>query len=209
MLTFIDNFQFLGSPLDILVRNLGKVDFKYLSQEFDSDVLDLLKQKGFYPYEYMSSFKKFKEEWPSKEHFYSCLTSKQISDKEYEHVLKAWNRFEMKTIKDHQNLYLKWHILLLTDVFEKFRNSSLKNYGLCPSHYLSVTDLSWNAVLSITKIEFKLISDADMYLFFEKGMRGGVSYISKGNQNILYTWMPISCMVMLCLSFFQQADSNG
>ena len=62
MLTFIDSFQFLGSPLDILVRNLGKVDFKYLSQEFDSDVLDLLKQKGFYPYEYMSSFKKFKEE---------------------------------------------------------------------------------------------------------------------------------------------------
>ena len=62
MLTFIDSFQFLGSPLDILVRNLGKVDFKYLSQEFDSDALDLLKQKGFYPYEYMSSFKKFKEE---------------------------------------------------------------------------------------------------------------------------------------------------
>ena len=51
-LGFIDSFQFLSSSLDSLVKNLGKVDFKYLSQEFDNTVLDLVKQKGFYPYEY-------------------------------------------------------------------------------------------------------------------------------------------------------------
>ena len=89
----------------------------------------------------------------------------------------------------------------MADVFEKFRNNSLKNYGLCPSHYLSA--LSWDAMLDMTKIKFELISDLDMYIFFEKGMRGGVSYIynrhSKANnkylnlmtqnknQNILYT----------------------
>ena len=52
MLGFIDSFQFLSSSLDCLVKNLGKVDFKYLSQEFDNTVLDLVWQKGFYPYEY-------------------------------------------------------------------------------------------------------------------------------------------------------------
>ena len=54
ILNFIDSFQFLLSSLDSLVKNLGKNDFKYLSQEFDNSVLDLVKQKGFYPYEYMS-----------------------------------------------------------------------------------------------------------------------------------------------------------
>ena len=53
-LCFIDSFQFLSSSLDSLVKNLSKDDFKYLSQEFNNDVLDLGKQKGFYPYEYMS-----------------------------------------------------------------------------------------------------------------------------------------------------------
>ena len=81
---------------------MGKDNFKYLSQEFDSNVLDLVKQKGFYPYEYMSGFEKFKQEFSSKEKFYSSLTGKRISDKEYLHVLKVWNTFQMKTKKDYQ-----------------------------------------------------------------------------------------------------------
>ena len=60
-LHFIDSFQFISSSLDSLVKNLGKDDFKYLNQEFDNDVLDLLKQKGFYPYEYKSDLDKFKD----------------------------------------------------------------------------------------------------------------------------------------------------
>ena len=59
-LIFIDSFQFLSSLLNNLVKNLGKDDFKYLSQEFDKNKLDLVKQKGFYPYEYTNNFEKFK-----------------------------------------------------------------------------------------------------------------------------------------------------
>ena len=66
-LCFIGNFQFLISSLDGLGKNLNKDDFKYISQEFDNCVLDLDKQKGFYPYEYMSDFEEFNEELPSKE----------------------------------------------------------------------------------------------------------------------------------------------
>ena len=86
--SFIDSFQFIGSPLDSLVQNLNKDDFKYLSQEFDDKILDLVKQKQFYPYENMSDFEKFKEQLPSKQKFYSSLAGKKISDKEYEHVRK-------------------------------------------------------------------------------------------------------------------------
>ena len=65
-LSFTDSSQFLSSSLDSFVKNLAKDDFKYLSQEFDNNGLDLVKQKGFYPYEYMSDFEKFKNQLPRK-----------------------------------------------------------------------------------------------------------------------------------------------
>ena len=74
----------------------------------------------------------------------------------------------MKTTKDYRDLYLKCDILLLADVFEKFRNNTLKNHGLCLSHYLSTPALSWNAMLNMTKIKLNLISDPEMYIFFKK-----------------------------------------
>ena len=81
--SFIDSFQFLSSSLDNLVKNFGKDDFKYLSIEFDNNVLNLIKQKEFYPYEYMRDFQRFKEELPSKEMFYSSSTGRKITDREY------------------------------------------------------------------------------------------------------------------------------
>ena len=75
------------------------------------------------------------------------MTGKNISDKEYKHALNVWNKFEMKVMKDYDNLYLKCDILLLAVVFKKFRNNRLKNYGFCPGHYLNVPGLSWDAML--------------------------------------------------------------
>ena len=71
----------------------------------------------------------------------------------------------MKTMKDYHDLYLKRDSLLLANAFGKFRNSSLKNYGLCPSHYLSTPALSWDAMLIMTKVELELISDADIIIY--------------------------------------------
>ena len=150
---------------------------KYFSQEFENNVLDLVKQKEFYPYEYMTNFKNFKEQLPSKEKFYILLTGKKNSNKEYNDVLKILNKFEIKTMKDYHHLYLKSNVLLLADVFVKFRSNNMKNYGLCPSHYLSAPALSWDPMLTMTQVKLKLVSDPDMYIFFEKGMRGEVSYI--------------------------------
>ena len=79
----------------------------------------------------------------------------------------------MQMIKDYHDFYLKCDVLLLANVFEKFRNNSSKNYGLCPSHYLSAPGLSWDAMLNMTKIQVELISDPDMYILSEKGKRGG------------------------------------
>ena len=119
-LSFIDSFQFLSSSLDSLVQNLNKDDFKYLSQELNNNVLDLVKQIGFYPYEYMNNFETFNEELPCKEKL-------KITNKEYEHVIDVWKKFKIKTMKGYHDLYLKCDVLLLADVFEKFRNNNFKN----------------------------------------------------------------------------------
>ena len=71
-------------------------------------------------------------------------------------------------MKNYHDLYLKCDILLLVDVFEKFKNRCLENYGLCPSNYLSVLDLSWDAMFSMTKVELDIISDVEMHLFLKK-----------------------------------------
>ena len=134
---FIASFQFLSSSLDSFVKNLSKNDFKSLSQEFDINVLDLVKQKLFYPYECICDFEQFKEELLIKEKLYSSLTYKKISQKEYENVIKVWNKFQIKTMKDYRDQYLKCHVLFSADGFEKSGKNSLKNNGLCPSHYLS------------------------------------------------------------------------
>ena len=62
----------------------------------------------------------------------------------------------MKTMKDYYNLHIKCDVLLLADVFEKFRNNSINNYGLCPSHYLSAPALTWDLILSMTKVKINL-----------------------------------------------------
>ena len=98
----------------------------------------------------------------------------------------------MKTMKDYHNLYLKCDVLLLADVFEKFRNNSLKNYGLCPSHYLSAPALSWDAMLNMKEknmIKVEVIPDPDMYLFLKKGTRGSNRY-SKANKTYLKSYDP-------------------
>ena len=137
-----------------------------MSQGFDKDIFDLVKQKWFYPYEYMCSFEKFKEHLPSMEKVYSLLTCKKFSDKNYQHLLKAWYRFQMKTIKNYHSFYLKCDVSFLAGVFEKFINCILRNYGLCPSHYLRAPALRWSAMLNMT------IVDVDIYLIFGKRMKG-------------------------------------
>ena len=136
-LSFIDSFQFLSSSLVSLVKNPNKDDFEYFIQEFDYNVLDLNKLKGSYVYEYMSDCEICKEELPSKETFYSPLTDRKNSGKEYDHASNVQKKFEVKTMKDYHDLYLKCNFLSLADVFENFRNNRLKNYGLCASHQLS------------------------------------------------------------------------
>ena len=81
-------------------------------------------------------------------------------------------------MKDYYNLYNLSDVLLLADVFESFRNICMNRYGLDPGWYFSAPGLAWDAVLKITKVQLDLLSDSDMLLMIESGIRGGIATIS-------------------------------
>ena len=115
-LVFIDSIQFMNSSLYKLVKNLSNEDFKYLIEESGSENLELLKQKGDYPYEYMNSFERFNEEkFPDRKYFHSSkkdgkigddgkISDRHISVKTYLTCEKIWDKFEMKNMGDYHNI---------------------------------------------------------------------------------------------------------
>ena len=80
---------------------------------------------------------------------------------------------------EYYDLYVSTDVLLLADVFENFRKVCQEKYGLDPAHYYSAPGLSWDAVLKKTGVELELLTDLDMHLFIERGMRGGISMVGK------------------------------
>ena len=179
---FIDSFKFMASSLDGLVSNLvceSIVTHLCLTKKHFPEKIQLLTRKGVYPYDYMSDFKKFKEnQLPPKEAFYLRLNDSHISDEDYHHAERVWNEFEIENLGEYHDLYLKSDVLLLTDVFEEFRNVCLDNYDLNPAWYFTAPGLAWDAALKMTGVDLELLTDVDMLLLFERGTHGGISMIS-------------------------------
>ena len=176
---FKDSLKFINSSMEALVKNLPEDAFKNLEKHFKPEHAKLLKQKGFFPYDYMDKIEKLKDtKPPPQQAFFSKLSGKGINKSCYGHVLNVWKSFNMKTFKDYLKLYNVSDVLLLADVFENFRDLCLKIYGLDPTHYYTAPGLAWDAMLKMTNINLELLSDVDKLLMIEKGIRGGISIIS-------------------------------
>lgn len=179
-LQFLDSYQFMNKSLDELAKTLDDDDFKLTREKFPNDAqFKLLKQKGVYPYDYMDSVDKFNETaLPKQEKFYNRLSDKEITKKQYHHAEKVWTVFNCKTLKYYHDIYLQTDVLLLADVFEKFRQTCLQNYDLDPAHYYTSPGMAWDAALKMTGVNLELITDINQYKFIEKAIRGGISMIS-------------------------------
>ena len=174
----------MSERLEKLVNNLSKDAFGNVKRYYTEYELDLLNRKGIYPYEYIDMLKELKEnQLPPKEALYSRLNDEGISDENYKHAEEVWKMFEMKHLEDYHNLYNRADVLLLADVFENFRDICIKNYNLDPAHYYTAPGLAWDAALKVTRVELELLSDIDILLMVEKGIRGGVSMISTVMEN--------------------------
>ena len=140
----------------------------------------LLLRKGVYPYGYMDSWEKFNEtSLPIREDFYSHLNMEDIEDIEdidYRHGNNVFNNFKLNNLGDYHDLYVQSDTLLLADVFENFRDMCINVYELDPAHFLSLPRLAWQACLKKTNIELDLLTDYDMLLMVEEGIRGGICH---------------------------------
>lgn len=132
---------------------------------------ELIIRKGVYPYDYISSIDVLKQRsLPSKSEFYNKLNDSNITDEEYEFAKSIWNTFKVKTLKEYTHIYLKADVMLLADIFEKFRSQCLQIYELDPAHYYTTPGYSWDAMLKQTGAEIELITDIDQLMFIERGM---------------------------------------
>ncbi|XP_011858562.1 PREDICTED: uncharacterized protein LOC105556097, partial [Vollenhovia emeryi] len=181
-LRFIDSYKFLSTSLDRLASFLHRYQLKIVRSEFSklsSDDFDLLTRKGVFPYEYVDCADKLQDSrLPPRESFFSSLTGDIVSESDYMRAENVWKRFSIQTLGDYSDLYLKIDVLLLADIFENFRDSSINSYGLDPAYYYTLPGFTWVAMLKHTRINFELLTDIDMVMFVERGIRGGLSQCS-------------------------------
>ena len=134
----------------------------------------MLLRKGVYPYEYIDGWDKFNEKIiPSKESFYSNLTLENITKTDYAHANNVFKKFNINNLGEYHDLYVRSEI---SDNFENFRQSCLKNYELDSAHFFSLPGLAWQACLKKTNVELELLTDYDMVLMVEEGIRGGICH---------------------------------
>ena len=123
----------------------------------------------------MDSWEKFDENaLPPEEAFYSNLNFEDISNEDYAHTQKVWNVFEIKNLGEYHDLCVQSDALLLADAYENFRNMCLDKYELDPTNFVSASGLACRACLKKTGVKLELITDYDMILMIEKGIRGGI-----------------------------------
>ena len=176
-LRFIDSFKFMSSSLDSLTKNLVRGGKKLFGFEDYSELqYGLLTRKGVYPYEYINSWDRFEEtKLLPISAFYSNLNMSSISEEDYQHAQRVWKKFGIHNLGDYHDLYLITDVVLLANVFEAFRNTCLRHYKLDPAHFYTSPGLAWKACLKRTGIRLELLTDPDMLLMFERGIRGGIT----------------------------------
>ena len=165
---FIDSYQFLKSSLSNLCNLL--TDFPLTHLEFSSSV----NKKSIFPYHLitrhsdLTTITQLPPKWNS-----------QISDEDYQKAIDTWNNIRCNDLGDYMRYYLKLDCFLLADIFEQFRQKAIDEDGLDPANYFSLPGLSWASALRTVKVDLKLITDPEMYNFFENGIRGGMTFVNK------------------------------
>ena len=198
-----------SNKLDEKLKKQFKNTFKISNNDINKFIL--LLRKGVYPYEYRDDCKKINETpLPEKEEFYSNF--EDVTDADYMHAKRVCQDFEIKNLGEYHDLYLKSDTLILADVFKNFGKMCLKIYHLDPVNFLSAPGLAWQATLKKIEVKLELLTDIDMLLMVEKGIRRGIfhtihryakannkymkeydknkesSYLKYWNVNTLYGW---------------------
>lgn len=178
---FLDSYQFMSSSLATLVNNLDDLPFtNVLKRDYPNINDDTIKRKGVFPYSYFDALSRLQESsLPARSAFRNDLSDEECSEEDYRFAQTAWQEFDCQTFGDYLMAYLKLDVLLLACVFEKFRLKTLEQDSLDPVHFVSLPGLSFMSAFKMTGETIELLKDLEMYTFFERGIRGGVTFVNK------------------------------
>ena len=209
-LRFIDSLQFMNKSLEKLCKNLRRADFVHTVRHSPPDKYEMLIRKGVFCNDHWDGLQKADEtNLPPREAFYSRLTEEHITEEDYQHAPKEWTSFELKTLGEYNDLYLKTDVLVLSDVFENFRATCMKNYGRDAARYFSSPGLAWNAMLKMTGVEPELMQEREMHDIIDKGIRGGICSTSHKHAVANNIHIPETFNSNLPSSFILYLDMNN
>lgn len=147
-----------------------------LTDGYTLQQIAVLKKEGVFPYDYVSSLQKLTgRTLPQKRNFYSSSYDADISDEDHSYAENVWRTFNIADLGAYSDLYLKTDVPLLAKVFKSIRINCRQLYGSDPAHYYTTPGLSWNAMLKYTGVTLELLTDIDMLMFIERGIRDRTS----------------------------------
>jgi len=184
----VDSLHFLNSSLSKLIETYKSTgEFKHLKAWCEKNLaedeiaqgFEMLQRKNIFPYEYITSFDVLvnTKKLPDIEHFYSSLTESGVSQCEYDFACEVFSFFKCENLLSYMILYLKMDVILLADVFEIFRKTCFERVGLDVLQYYGMPGFAWDNMLKTTGVQLDLLSDINIFNYFENSIRGGMATV--------------------------------
>ena len=197
-ITFLDSMNFLSGSLDSLNERIKELcKYKIVQQssltcngnkdnQYDTRVettsrrFQLLLCKCYFPYEWAKSIDDYSLPYlVPKSAFYNTITNSDITDEKYKLAEEIWKVFDMKNMRDYMETYCLIDTLILAQVFEEFRNESLINFDVDPTHFISLPGFAYNAFLKQTDVNLEYITNHEIFEMLSSNLRGGHSFCSQ------------------------------
>ena len=174
----LDISNFIKGSLSSLSENLSD-EYKIVTKKHFPNNFQLLKQKAFFPYEWLTDKNINDKELPKIEKFYSSLKLQNITQEQYDKTLEIYKKLECKTVKDYLEIYMKLDICLQIDIFNVFRNIIWDQFEIDCCKYITSCSLSLNLMLKYTGVKIELFKDITMFDFTDFSIMGGLCLTSQ------------------------------
>jgi hypothetical protein len=193
-MTLMDSTAFLPSSLDELARTLTVSDHHFpilrqwsevAGEEYEEAREEKLKaatRKGIFPYDHVTGGDaqlKAEKCLPPREAFFNRLTNEGVSQRDYAFAGQVWNLFDCGSMMDYCRVYMETDVYLLAEAVMTMRKTLFEEFELDMLQYLSLPMMAKDIMLKVTDAEIELISDYDMIMMLQRGIRGGLSFIGQ------------------------------
>ena len=178
----MDICNFVKGSLTSLSKNVSDKD-KAITKKHFPDNFELLKEKVWFPYEWLTKENLLDKQLPSIGKFYSSLKLQNITKEEYDKTIDIYKKLVCKNVKDYLEIYMKLDICLQSDIFNAFRNTIWNKFEIDCSKYITNCSLSLDLMLNYTKVKIQLFKDITMFDYVDSSILGGLCIASQNIAN--------------------------